>query len=154
MKPKLQLQPSRRSWQQSPPPLPKSSANWGSSPRRWPPCPPALPRWNPPQEHRPWRCHQTAPTACLDMVDCHRLGQRSMATFHHRPPPYPHQHTPPPHFHRTCCRYHIHRLPFHPFPHYRTPYPVLSLHHHLLLFLASTAWSLQPLMARKIQCTG
>jgi hypothetical protein len=40
------------------------------------------------------------------------------------------------------------------FPHYRTPYPVLSLHRHLLLFLASTAWNLQPLMARKIQCTG
>jgi hypothetical protein len=92
MKPKLQFQPSRRSWQQSPLPLPKSNANWGSLPRRWPPCPPALPRWNPPQEHRPWRCHQTAPTACLDMVDCHRLGQRSMATFHHHPSPYPHQH--------------------------------------------------------------
>jgi uncharacterized coiled-coil protein SlyX len=58
---------------------------------------------------------------------------------------------PPPHFHCTCCHYHIHHLPFHHyhhshtplhqphlFPHYRTPYPVLSLHRHLLLFLAST----------------
>jgi hypothetical protein len=63
--------------------------------------------------------------------------------------PLPHSPSPIP----SLPPSHTPLRPPHPFPYYRTPYQC-SLHRHMLVFFVSTAWSLQPLMARKTPCTG